>query len=49
MIKRLIQLVKIARKFASSGAIDTINQLYKLPVILKIFFDLISIGSKKNN
>jgi ubiquinone biosynthesis protein len=47
MIKRLILLVKIARKFASSGAIDTINQLYKLPLSLKIFFDIISIGSKK--
>ena len=47
MIKRLILLVKISRKFASSGAIDTINQLYKLPLSLKIFFDIISIGSKK--
>ena len=47
MIKRLIQLIKIARKLASSGALDTINQLYKLPLILKIFFDLISIGSDK--
>ncbi len=47
MIKRLIQLIKIARKLTSSGALDTINQLYKLPVILKIFFDLISIGSSK--
>ena len=47
MIKRLIQLIKIARKLASSGALDTINQLYKLPLVLKIFFDLISIGSSK--
>ena len=47
MIKRLILLVKIARKLASSGAIDTINQLYKLPLTLRIFFDIISIGSKK--
>ena len=47
MIKRLILLVKIARKLASSGAIDTINQLYKLPLTLKIFFDIISVGSKK--
>ena len=39
MIKRLIQLIKIARKLASSGALDTINQLYKLPLVLKIFFD----------
>tara|TARA_A100001015_G_scaffold321410_1_gene451997 strand:+ start:9 stop:1574 length:1566 start_codon:yes stop_codon:yes gene_type:complete len=47
VIKRLLQLTKIARKLASSGALDTINQLYQLPLILKIFFDLISIGSKK--
>ncbi len=47
MIKRLIQLFKIARKLASSGAIDTINQLYKLPVVLKVFFDFMSIGSQK--
>ena len=47
MIKRLIQLIKIARKLASSGAIDTINQLYKLPLILRIFFDLMSIGTQK--
>ncbi len=49
MIKRFIQLIKIARKLASSGALETINQLYKLPLILKIFFDLISIGSRKKN
>ena len=47
MIKRLSQLIKIARKLASSGALETINQLYKLPFILKIFFDFISIGSQK--
>ncbi len=47
MIKRIILLVKIARKLASSGALDTVNQLYKLPLILKIFFDLISLGSQR--
>ena len=47
MIKRLIQLFKISRRLASSGAIDTINQLYKLPVVLKVFFDFMSIGSQK--
>ena len=47
MIKRLIQLIKIARKLASSGAIDTINQLYKLPVVLKVFFDLCLLDHKK--
>ena len=47
MIKRFIQLIKISRKLASSGALDTINQLYKIPLILRIFFDLISFGSNK--
>ena len=47
MIKRVIQLVKIARKLSSSGALDTINQIYKIPLIIKVFFDLISIGSAK--
>tara|TARA_B100000123_G_scaffold257236_1_gene221079 strand:+ start:54 stop:1619 length:1566 start_codon:yes stop_codon:yes gene_type:complete len=47
MIKRIIQLFKIARRLSSSGALDTINQLYKIPLQLKIFFDLISIGSEK--
>ena len=47
MIKRVIQLVKIARKLSSSCALDTINQIYKIPLIIKVFFDLISIGSAK--
>ena len=49
MVRRFVQLIRIARKLASSGAIDTINQLYKLPLILKIFFDIMSIGSQKKN
>ena len=47
MIKRVFQLIRIARKISSSGALDTIDQLYKLPLTLKIFFDVISLGSKK--
>ena len=47
MFKRIFQLFKIARKLSTSGAIDTINQLYTLPVIINIFFNLISIGSEK--
>ena len=47
MFKRLFQLFKIARKLASSGALDTINQIYRVPLVLRIFFDLMSIGSEK--
>jgi hypothetical protein len=31
----------------SSGAVDTINEIYNLPTTIKIFFNLISIGSQK--
>ena len=47
MFKRVFQLIKIARKLSTSGAIDTINQMYNLPLIINIFFELISIGSQK--
>ena len=47
MFKRIFQLFKIARKLSTSGSIDTINQIYTLPVTINIFFNLISIGSEK--
>ncbi len=47
MFNRIFQLFKIARKLSTSGAIDTINQLYKIPFIVNIFFNFISIGSSK--
>ncbi len=48
MIKRVFQLFKIARKFSNSGAIDTINQIYNLPLTINLFFNLFSIGSPKS-
>jgi ubiquinone biosynthesis protein len=47
MFKSIFQLFKIARKLAISGAIETIDEVYKIPFTLKVFFDLFSIGSKK--
>ena len=47
MFNRVFQLFKIARKLSTSGAIDTINQIYNLPLTINIFFNLISIGSQK--
>tara|TARA_X000000368_G_C23039302_1_gene716131 strand:+ start:140 stop:1705 length:1566 start_codon:yes stop_codon:yes gene_type:complete len=47
MFTRIYQLFVIARKLASSGAIETINEIYNIPFIVKIFFNFISIGSKK--
>ncbi len=47
MFDRLFQLIRIARKLGASGALDTINEIYKIPFILKIFFDFINFGSKR--
>ena len=49
MFKRVYQLFKIARKLASSGAIKTVNEIYSVPLIINIFFDLISFGSNKKD
>ncbi len=47
MFKRVVHLFKIGRKLSSSGAIDTIGEIYQIPFSIKIFFDLISLGSNK--
>ncbi len=49
MFKRFFQLFKIARKFSTSGAVDTINQIYNLPLTVNIFFSVIAVGSTKKN
>ncbi len=49
MFSRFFQLFKIARKLSTSGAIDTINDIYNLPIIVNIFFNIISLGSSKKN
>ena len=45
MFKRVFQLFKIARKLSTSGAVDTINQIYTLPLSINLFFNIFSIGS----
>ena len=45
MLKRVFQLFKIARKLSTSGAVETINQTYALPLSITLFFNLFSIGS----
>ena len=47
MFKSVFQLSRIARKLAVSGAVDTINEVYKIPFAIKIFFYFFSIGSNK--
>ncbi len=48
MFYNIFHLFKIARKLGSSGAIETLDQIHKLPSILRVFFNLISIGASKN-
>ena len=48
MIRRVIKLFKIARKFSTSGAINVINEVHQLPNVLIFFFNTISIGSNSS-
>jgi len=47
MFRSIFQLLKIARKLASSGAVETVNEVYNVPFVIKLFFDLFSVGSTK--
>ena len=48
MLKRVFKLFQIARRLSVSGTVDTINQIHPLPTSLRLFFNLISIGSNPN-
>ena len=49
MLKSVFHLFRIARKLSTSGAVDTINQIHSLPVLINLFFDLFSIGAPNRN
>ena len=38
MLKRVFKLFQIARKFSTSGAVATINEIHQLPTIIKFIF-----------
>ncbi len=46
MLKRILKLFQIARKFAISGAVETINEFHTLPPFLNLFFNFMSAGSQ---
>ena len=48
MLKRVFKLFQIARKFSTSGAVATINEIHQLPTIINLFFNFISIGASSN-
>ena len=49
MFKRFFRLFQIARKLSTSGAVNTINQIYEIPVPVNLFFNFISLGSETNH
>ena len=48
MLKRVFKLFQIARKFSTSGAVSTINEIHQLPAIINLFFNFISVGTSSN-
>ena len=48
MIKKIVTLFKIGRKLALSDALDIISKIYKVPLLIRIFFNLLGFFGKKN-
>ena len=48
MIGKIITLFKIGRKLALSDALNIISKVYKVPIIIKIFFNFLGLFGKKN-
>ena len=48
MIKRIITLIIIGRKLALSDALNIVSKVYKIPILVKIFFSLLGVFGKKN-
>ena len=40
MFKRIFKLFQISRNLSSSGAVEVIKEIYPLPTILSVFFDI---------
>ncbi len=49
MIKKIIVLIKIARKLALSDALKVISKFHRPPLIIKIFLNILSISFSRNN
>ncbi len=48
MIKKIITLFKIGRRLALSDALDIVSKVYKIPLIIRIFFSLLGSFGEKN-
>ena len=49
MFIKLFHLYKIGRKLAISGSINTIDEIYNLPFVIKLLFKILSFGSTKKD
>ena len=47
MFNRFFQLIKIARRLSISGAVEIVDEIYKLPIGIIYLFKFLSIGSQK--
>ena len=48
MIRKIITLFKIGRKLALSDALNIVSKVYKVPVLIKIFFSVLGLFGKKS-
>ncbi len=48
MIKKIITLFKIGRRLALSDALDIVSKVYKIPILIRIFFSLLGSFGEKN-
>ena len=48
MLKKIITLFKIGRKLALSDALDIVSKIYEIPIVIKIFFNVLGLFGKKN-
>ncbi len=48
MIRKIITLFIIGRKLALSDALDIVSKIYKVPILIKIFFSFLGFFGKKN-
>ena len=47
MIKKIFNLFRILRKLSTSGIVDTLDEIKKVPTGLKFIINVFSFGSSK--
>ena len=48
MIKKIFTLFKIGRKLALSDALNIVSKVYEIPILIKIFFNILGLFGEKN-